>query len=97
MTALVVYDWCLCLSLEVRFIWEWRSRVTLSSLLYAFSRYGMVIQAILAIASNLPMSDLVRTPTPQKGLFLINVCIEVNRGRKLGRYKLILVSPRQKL
>ena len=36
-------------------------------------------------------------PHSSEGLLLINVYIEVNGGRKLGRYKLILVFPRHKL
>ena len=59
--ALLVYDWFLCLGQEVRFIWTWRSRgVTLASLVYAFSRYGWLIQNLLSVATLNPISDLVR-------------------------------------
>ena len=59
--VLVVYDWLLCFSDEVTFIWKWRSLrgFNLSFLVYAFSRYGILIQMLLTVASNFPMSDLV--------------------------------------
>ncbi|KAM5545102.1 hypothetical protein V8D89_001213 [Ganoderma adspersum] len=58
---LVVYDWLLCLGEEVTFIWKWRSLggFNLSFLVYAFSRYGILIQMLLTVASNFPMSDLL--------------------------------------
>ena len=59
--ALLVYDWLLCLGQEIRFIWTWRSRkFTLSSLVYALSRYTPLISNILAVTTVYPMSDLVR-------------------------------------
>ncbi|KAI1782330.1 hypothetical protein LXA43DRAFT_957545, partial [Ganoderma leucocontextum] len=56
--ALLVYDWLLCLSQEVRFIWNWRSGVTISSLLYVISRYMMLVYSFLSLATIHPMSDL---------------------------------------
>ncbi|KAI1784398.1 hypothetical protein LXA43DRAFT_1123642, partial [Ganoderma leucocontextum] len=57
--AILVYDWFLCLDQEVRFIWNWRSKVTGSTLVYALSRYALLIYILLAVATNYPMSDLV--------------------------------------
>ncbi|KAI1784391.1 hypothetical protein LXA43DRAFT_1101431 [Ganoderma leucocontextum] len=57
--AILVYDWFLCLGQEVRFIWNWHSKVTSSSLVYALSRYAMLIEALLAVATAYPMSDLL--------------------------------------
>ncbi|KAI1786613.1 hypothetical protein LXA43DRAFT_897616, partial [Ganoderma leucocontextum] len=54
----LVYDWLLCLGQEVTFIWNWHSKVTGSSLVYAFSRYAILIKAILVVATIYPMSDL---------------------------------------
>lgn len=52
----------MCLDEEVAFIWKWRSRggVTVPSLVYAFTRYGLLIEMLLAVGTNFPMSDLVR-------------------------------------
>ncbi|KAM5545062.1 hypothetical protein V8D89_001173 [Ganoderma adspersum] len=55
--ALVVYDWLLCLSQEVKFMWNGHSKVTASLLVYAFSRYSIFTQVVLSIATNFPMSD----------------------------------------
>ncbi|KAI1786607.1 hypothetical protein LXA43DRAFT_48525 [Ganoderma leucocontextum] len=61
--AILIYDWLLCLDQEVRFIWNWRPGVSVVSLLlYALSRYALLISRILSIATNYPMSDLVRNP-----------------------------------
>ncbi|KAI1784403.1 hypothetical protein LXA43DRAFT_1101440 [Ganoderma leucocontextum] len=57
--VILVYDWFLCLGQEVRFIWNWHSKVTSSLLVYAFSRYAMLAQLLLVVATNYPMSDLV--------------------------------------
>ncbi|KAI1784504.1 hypothetical protein LXA43DRAFT_1066686 [Ganoderma leucocontextum] len=57
-TLILVYDWLLCLGQEVIFIWNWQSKVTGPSLVYAFSRYATVIQMLLAFATNYLMSDL---------------------------------------
>ncbi|KAI1784396.1 hypothetical protein LXA43DRAFT_1066798 [Ganoderma leucocontextum] len=59
--AILVYDWFLCLSQEVRFIWNWHSTVTSSSLVYALSRYAVLIEFLLVLATNYPMSDLIVT------------------------------------
>ncbi|PIL32969.1 hypothetical protein GSI_05087 [Ganoderma sinense ZZ0214-1] len=56
--ALLVYDWLLCLGREVRFIWRWHSRATGSSLVYAVSRYAVIISNLLSILTAYPMSDL---------------------------------------
>ena len=80
---LVVYDWLLCLGDEVTFIWNWRSKAgfSLSFLVYAFSRYGILIQMLLSVASNFPMSDLVCNLT---AVLLLNgltiVYVEVGCG-----------------
>ncbi|KAI1782262.1 hypothetical protein LXA43DRAFT_1104450 [Ganoderma leucocontextum] len=57
--AILIYDWFLCLGQEVRFIWNWHSKVASSSLVYAFSRYAVLIQLLLTVATNYPMSDLL--------------------------------------
>ncbi|KAI1784400.1 hypothetical protein LXA43DRAFT_1101438 [Ganoderma leucocontextum] len=57
--SILIYDWLLCLGQEVRFIWNWRSKVTSSSLVYALSRYAMLIEFLLAVATAYPMSDLL--------------------------------------
>ncbi|KAI1795425.1 hypothetical protein LXA43DRAFT_992745 [Ganoderma leucocontextum] len=61
--AILVYDWFLCLCQEVRFIWNWHSKVNSSSLVYSFSRYAVLIEALLIVATNYPMPDLVRNVT----------------------------------
>ncbi|KAM5545100.1 hypothetical protein V8D89_001211 [Ganoderma adspersum] len=55
--VILVYDWVLCLGQEIRFIWTWQSKVTGSSLLYAFSRYAILVKVILVVATTSPMSD----------------------------------------
>ncbi|KAI1784404.1 hypothetical protein LXA43DRAFT_1123682 [Ganoderma leucocontextum] len=74
--AILIYDWFLCLGQEVRFIWNWHSKVTSASLVYALSRYAVLIQLLLVIASNYPMSDLVRnvaTVLPSNRLIVVAV------------------------
>lgn len=56
--ALLVYDWLLCLDQEFRLIWNWRSVVTIPSLLYAISRYLMLIYSLMSVVTIYPMSDL---------------------------------------
>lgn len=58
--VLLIYDWVLCLNREVEFIWNWHSKLTATSLVYAFSRYAMLIQTILTLATINPISDKVR-------------------------------------
>ncbi|KAM5545111.1 hypothetical protein V8D89_001222 [Ganoderma adspersum] len=59
--SLFTYDWLLCLGEEIRFIWNWRSRgVTISSLVYAFSRYAWLIVSILPVMTMYPMSNLLQ-------------------------------------
>lgn len=57
--ALLVYDWLLCLDYEARLIWNWHSRVAGSSLLYAFSRYAVLMSNFLSILTAYPLSDSV--------------------------------------
>lgn len=60
MLALLVYDWLLCLGPEIQFIWNWRRGVTVPFLVYCISRYAMLIQTFLIVATIYPMSDRVR-------------------------------------
>ncbi|KAI1786620.1 hypothetical protein LXA43DRAFT_1099016 [Ganoderma leucocontextum] len=55
---ILVYDWLLCLGQEVRYIWNWDSGLTGTSLVYALSRYMLLIQTFLAVVTNYQMSDL---------------------------------------
>ena len=57
--ALLVYDWLLCLDHEARLIWNWHSRVAGSSLLYAFSRYAVLMSNFLSILTAYPLTDSV--------------------------------------
>ena len=88
--ALVFYEWLLCLGQEVRFIWKWRSgAVTISSLVYASSRYAFLIQLFLSVLTIYPVSDLVRhlTITPVSIHELATVYIsEVHGCRVLPIY-----------
>ena len=59
--VVLVYDWLLCLGEEVRYVWNSGSGLTGTSLVYASSRYMLLIQTFLAMLTNYPMSDLVRT------------------------------------
>ena len=59
--ALIAYDWLLCLSQEITLVW--RSKPNAASLVYASSRYSLLVQSILSIATEYPMSDLVSHPT----------------------------------
>ncbi|KAI1784388.1 hypothetical protein LXA43DRAFT_1042626 [Ganoderma leucocontextum] len=56
--AILVYDWFLWLDQEVRFIWNWHSKVTSPSLVYALSRYAVLIQLLVTVPTAYPMSDL---------------------------------------
>ncbi|KAM5545174.1 hypothetical protein V8D89_001285 [Ganoderma adspersum] len=55
--ALLVYDWLLCLDHEARLIWNWHSRVAGSSLVYAFSRYAVLLSNFLSLLTSYPLSD----------------------------------------
>ena len=55
-----VYDWFLSLDQEVELIWNWHSGLTGASLVYALSRYAMIVQSLVTLATNVPMTDLVR-------------------------------------
>lgn len=57
--ALAIYDWLLCVDQEFRFIWNWHSKVTASTLVYVLSRYVMLTSFILAFATIFPMLDIV--------------------------------------
>ncbi|KAI1786610.1 hypothetical protein LXA43DRAFT_1099008 [Ganoderma leucocontextum] len=57
--VILVYDWLLCFGEEVRFIWNGRSGVTVSWLVYGLSRYALLIQNLLGLATIYPMSDLL--------------------------------------
>ncbi len=59
--VILIYDWFLCLGDEVKVMWNSDSGFTSTSLVYAFSRYMLLIQTVLAVVTNYPMSDLVRT------------------------------------
>ncbi|KAM5543382.1 hypothetical protein V8D89_002967 [Ganoderma adspersum] len=56
-SALLFYDWLLCLGQEVTLMWKWHSGVTVSTAVYAFSRYGLLIERFLQVATIYPMSD----------------------------------------
>lgn len=58
--AFLIYDWLLSFHREVRFIWNWQSRVTIPSVLYLLIRYMSIINNLLATATMHPMSDKVR-------------------------------------
>ncbi|KAI1786614.1 hypothetical protein LXA43DRAFT_1109322 [Ganoderma leucocontextum] len=58
-STILVYDWLLCLDEEVRFMWNGRSGVTVSWLVYGLSRYALLIQNLLGLATIYPMSDLL--------------------------------------
>lgn len=60
--AVLIYDWLLCLDQEVRFMWTLRSQrvKAVSSLVYLFSRYALILELLLIILTIYPMSDLVR-------------------------------------
>lgn len=58
--ALLAYDWLLSFDREVRFIWNWQSRATVSSLLYVLNRYAPIIDTFLVTTTIYPMSDTVR-------------------------------------
>ena len=52
--------------------------ITAASLVYALSRYALIIQNILAIATNYPMSNLVSNlPTLFRFNILMIPCLEV--------------------
>lgn len=42
-------------------MWKWHSGVTVSTAVYAFSRYGLLIGRFLQVATIYPMSDRVRS------------------------------------
>ena len=81
----MLYDWLLCLGQEVEYIWQWRSGVTLSSLVYVFSRYTFIIQDFQSMMTIFPMSDLVCKPVialPSEKLII--ACVEVAGGLRLN-------------
>lgn len=86
--ALLVYDWFLCLGQEVRFIWKWHTKITGTSLVYAFSRYAVLMLTLLSVATNYPMSDLVRSLAPPLSLDTLNIVyVEVPHRPRLSSIK----------
>ena len=77
--ALLVYDWLLCLDYEARLIWNWHSKVAGSSLVYACSRYAVLLSNFLSILTSYPLSDSVRILLASRSPYpLIIVLVEVN-------------------
>lgn len=60
MVGLLVYDWLLCFSQEVEYVWNWHSGVTIPSLLYMLGRYSTLVMIFLDVRTINQMSDLVR-------------------------------------
>ncbi|KAM5542381.1 hypothetical protein V8D89_003840 [Ganoderma adspersum] len=53
-----VFDWFLCFDREVRLVWNRRPGVTgASPVVYVFSRYAILVQSIVNLGTNVPMSD----------------------------------------
>ena len=75
-------------------MWNRNSRVTASLLVYAFSRYSILTQVVLSIATNFPMSDTVSDLVINL-LFdaLIVVCAEVRSGSLLPWIVLRVLRP----
>ncbi|KAI1781600.1 hypothetical protein LXA43DRAFT_671243 [Ganoderma leucocontextum] len=87
--AILIYDWTLCLGQEVRFIWGWHSKVISSALVYALSRYALLVTNLLAVATNYPMSDLVcRANTSTQTAFQILGTIAFSAFSALRAYAL---------
>ena len=85
---MLIYDWLLCFGQEVRFVWSWHCRVTISSLLYVMSRYPLLVQSLLAVATVYPMSDKVRGHTTALRFNgLISEHVEVMSDRMLAVYR----------
>ncbi|TBU40307.1 hypothetical protein BD309DRAFT_870522 [Dichomitus squalens] len=60
--AWLAYDWLLCFGEEIQLVWNWNSRRTGASLVYALSRYMLLLQNLLAVTSIVPMSTLRCAP-----------------------------------
>lgn len=82
LSALVVFDWLVCLGQEIALIWNWpNGRATGPTLVYAFSRYMLLIQTVLAVTTNYQMSDTVRRTTTYPALNLdLSFDLEVISG-----------------
>lgn len=93
MVALLVYDWLLCLGEEVQFIWTWPSRVTGSSLVYAFTRYAVLTSNLLSVMTTFPISETVGYVAITLTLYgLITSDVEVAGGHSLS-YPIDLTAP----
>ena len=59
-------------------MWKWHSGVTVSTAVYAFSRYGLLIGRFLQVATIYPMSDRVCSVDITFSLY--ELIIALNRG-----------------
>ena len=96
MLALLVYDWLLCLDHEATLIWNWNSKVTGSSLVYAVSRYAVLISNLLSVITSFPLSDRVRSISTMLNFSPLIMFVEVS-CRALGGNKSLftLILPLQ--
>ena len=59
LTAMLLYDWVLCLDQEVACIWKARGGLNAGSLVYALSRFSLIFGMVSNTATIFPMSPLV--------------------------------------
>ncbi|TBU40927.1 hypothetical protein BD309DRAFT_312836 [Dichomitus squalens] len=59
LAALLYYDWILCLGSEISLVWNGHNRRTWASLVYALSRYPILVFYAFVIMSFFPVSALV--------------------------------------
>lgn len=60
--ALVIYDWLINLDDEIRCFWafqEGRRKLKAGTVLYALSRYPPIVQLVLSVRTDMPMSSTV--------------------------------------
>lgn len=84
--ALVVYDWLLCFSEEVRLVWNWRSRGASCSLVYVLGRYTPLLQLVVAVLEINLISGLVRSLV----ITSIWLCMDliIAHCQEVGRFRL---------
>ncbi|PIL32833.1 hypothetical protein GSI_04950 [Ganoderma sinense ZZ0214-1] len=78
--VLLVYDWLLCFGKEVKYIWKWHSRVTISTVVYAVCRcaanqWTQVVTEILAMIAIWAFSGLRAYALSSRALWLTTIII----------------------
>lgn len=87
-TAMLFYDWMLCLDQEVACIWKASGKLNAGSLVYVLCRFAAIMNAVFITASVFPLSFLVSNPFRRYSSTTVYTPTEVTRS-------ILLVSPRE--